>query len=238
MSDPANPFVNKVSFDLLSQHSAISLLQLDYDVSFYCDELYVELGVFFPPTIQRSAVKRKAEFLAGRLAALYHIQHCFDACDGYVAIGQDRSPVWPKGIIGSLSHTRHEAVCLLGRQSDIALLGVDIEDRMSSQTIDDIKNMVVSGREEQLCSASFFALNDVIAIVFSAKESLFKSLYPKVLAYFDFFSAEMISINIHEQSLVLVLTKSLCDEYCEGDRFVCYFHLQDSHVLTFIYANK
>lgn len=234
-----SPFVKSVSFGVLPQHSALYLLQLDYDALGYHDDLFVQLGIYFPPTVQRSAIKRKAEFLAGRLAVSHLISRRFNVQNSYVAIGDDRSPVWPTGLIGSISHTSNTAVCLLGLQSKISLLGVDIEDRMSSQTVDDIKGIVVSAKEERRCALCLsLALNDVIAIVFSAKESLFKSLYPKVLAYFDFFAAELVSIDMHQQLIVFALTKNLCDEYREGDRFSCYFELRKAHILSYVFADQ
>jgi enterobactin synthetase component D len=56
-----------------------------------------------PPSIQRSVAKRQAEFLAGGL------RPCRAATTGRLnvipAIGEDRAPVWPAHICGSITHS-------------------------------------------------------------------------------------------------------------------------------------
>jgi len=82
-------------------------------------------GVLSPPSIERAVAKRQSDFLAGRLLA----QQALDLLgysSGPIAIRADRSPDWPPGTKGSLSHTAKWAVCLVSPSEDTTL-GVDIE---------------------------------------------------------------------------------------------------------------
>jgi len=190
-----------------------------------------------PDTIRRSKTKRKAEFLAGRLSASYHLFKRFGINES-VGIHEDRSPIWPLEILGSISHTNDKAICLLSAVKDSTLLGVDIENIMSIETVNDIKGLVVFSEEEKEFISSGFNLIELTSLLFSAKESLFKALYPKVKSFFDFSSANAIRVNSIDKIITLELTVDLCSEYIKGDLFICHYSMNSRHVITYIYEEK
>ena len=51
--------------------------------------------------------------------------------------------------------------------------------------------------------------NELLTLTFSAKESLFKALYPQVRCYFDFLDARMVAVDMQRQTFVLALLKTL-----------------------------
>ncbi|SUI55146.1 Uncharacterised protein [Serratia marcescens] len=51
--------------------------------------------------------------------------------------------------------------------------------------------------------------NELLTLTFSAKESLFKALYPQVRCYFDFLDARMVAVDTQRQTFVLALLKTL-----------------------------
>ncbi|MEO9111197.1 MAG: hypothetical protein ABI387_00960, partial [Lacunisphaera sp.] len=88
-------------------------------------------SVTLPPIplagVERAVEKRQREFAAGRLAAKVALEK-LDAVAGEVAlapgatitataipIGADRSPTWPPGIAGSITHTAEVAACVVAR---------------------------------------------------------------------------------------------------------------------------
>lgn len=59
--------------------------------------------------------------------------------------------------------------------------------------------------------------NALLTLAFSAKESLFKTLYPQVRCYFDFLDARMTAVDVQRQTFVLELLKTLTP-HCPADR--------------------
>lgn len=65
-------------------------------------------------------------------------------------------------------------------------LGIDLEKKLSKECVIEIKSSIISLDEENLILKSKLSFEDAFTLIFSAKESLFKALYPSVRAYFDF----------------------------------------------------
>ena len=77
---------------------------------------------------------------------------------------------------------------------------------------------------------SLMTMNVLIALMFSAKESLFKALYPQVGVYFDYLDAEIVQVD--SGYVELRLLKALNNTFSKGDSFRIAFLFQDRHVLT------
>ena len=75
-----------------------------------------------PASIQRSVAKRQAEFLAGRLCARAALQQ-LDHLDCVPAIGEDRAPVWPARISGSITHSTGHAAAIVAHTAQWRGLG-------------------------------------------------------------------------------------------------------------------
>lgn len=76
--------------------------------------------------VSRAVAGRRAEFAAGRQAARQALKAL-----GYapvaIPMAEDRAPVWPQGIVGSLSHCPAACIAVVAEAARIASLGVDIE---------------------------------------------------------------------------------------------------------------
>lgn len=172
----------------------------------YRDPLYAEWQMSMPLAIQRAVPKRKAEFLAGRLAARW-------ACDaaGYpepaeIRIGDLRAPVWPAGWRGSITHcfpAPGQGVALAmafpaipnGSESSIHA-GIDAELVMDPHYVRMLAESALTSSERALVLASRDMDADVlVTLLFSAKESLFKALAPVVGHYFDFSAMQWLGFD-------------------------------------------
>jgi enterobactin synthetase component D len=197
--------------------------ELAFDVAAYSDSAYKNLHIVFPETLVRAVAKRKAEFLAGRYAAL----HCFkqlvleDKCtsaffgkDFDLKIGPHRSPSWPTGLVGSITHTNGIASALVASKDHYVGVGVDIESWLSQESAEQIRASVLTGNDysqfnpQKLLSGEICEAH-LLTLIFSAKETLFKALYPSVGHYFDFKDAELTELDYTRQYLRLRLLKSL-----------------------------
>jgi 4'-phosphopantetheinyl transferase EntD len=77
--------------------------------------------------VARAVPDRVREFALGRTAARRALWGWAGAATPIPA-GPDRGPVWPEGMVGSISHAGGHAVAVVGRRADgLAGLGIDIE---------------------------------------------------------------------------------------------------------------
>lgn len=77
--------------------------------------------------IRRAIPRRQREFAAGRAAAREAMAH-IDWPPTAIPSAPDRSPVWPRGLVGSIAHNRIGCVAIAGRQQQVHALGVDLEE--------------------------------------------------------------------------------------------------------------
>ena len=141
-------------------------------------------------TAQRISNKRANEFSTGRLLA-----HTLLAQHGYagtpVPASPDRMPVWPADILGSISHSRALAAVALCKHAstDITGLGIDIEraNAVKAKLAPKILTAADAGRlssDETLASLER-------TLVFSAKEAIFKAIYPQTQRWFYFLDVDL-----------------------------------------------
>ena len=76
--------------------------------------------------------------------------------------------------------------------------------------------------------------NVAFTLIFSAKESLFKALYPHVGDYFDFSAAEVVEINGNVGHFTIKLAQQLTSALKEGMTFKGYFDINADDVTTYI----
>lgn len=164
-----------------------------------------------PASLRHAAPKRRQEFVAGRLAALAALRAAGLADPAVPAIGVDRLPVWPEGWRGSISHGTEIAVAVVvpdkgGQQ----VLGLDLEPVMPR---DLAQQLGASLMPEARAGGRGMPADIEITRVFSAKETLFKALYPQVRAIKEFSAARAIWQG---DMLSLALTEPWAEELPEG----------------------
>jgi enterobactin synthetase component D len=130
------------------------------------------------PPAERAAIaqaipSRQREFAGGRMAARMALEK-LGFQDQPLPVGPGRAPVWPSGIVGSITHAA--GLCLAAVTPDTAVkaMGLDLEPDDPLPT--DAEAEVVLPVEQHLPGR----------LVFSAKEAVFKALYPAVGHYFGF----------------------------------------------------
>src|SRR6202165_5059978 len=79
-----------------------------------------------PQALRFATQKRQREFLAGRWCAEQALQR-LGAGSTHVAMAADRAPIWPDGVVGSITHTGNFAAAAVAWAADIAGLGIDSE---------------------------------------------------------------------------------------------------------------
>ncbi len=120
--------------------------------------------------------KRQREFVAGRTAARIAMER-LGVAPTALPRGERREPVWPSGIVGSITHTGGYCIAFLARSSDYASLGVDIE--QPARVGQELLGRIVTSKELQMLKGvANIPVSLGAALIFSAKEAAFKLLYP------------------------------------------------------------
>ncbi|MCA0893155.1 4'-phosphopantetheinyl transferase family protein [Microbulbifer agarilyticus] len=178
-----------------------------FDVDRYQPSLFAEAGILLPAQIARAVPQRQAEFLAGRYLAhsILGELHSPDREAPQIGIGERRDPVWPKGVVGSITHCGSEAACVLACTTRVRYLGIDRENWMSQNVYDEVVSSVMDADELTRLANVHFSSTQAATLIFSAKESLFKALYPTVQCYFGFECARLVSVDMDKRNLVLQL---------------------------------
>jgi enterobactin synthetase component D len=143
--------------------------------------------------VARAVPRRQLEFATGRWCARQALQ-ALGVPPQPVPAGADRAPVWPHGVVGTISHDDRWCVAGVAHQQRWAGLGVDIErvDRFGP----DVEAAVCTPFEVQqhLAARAGAERRAALARIFSLKEAAFKALYPSVRTWIDFQDAEAVQL--------------------------------------------
>ncbi len=195
----------------LPQAPEVTSLRCRFDIAAYDDTLFTRYNVVFPEALRNAVVKRKAEYFAGRFLC-YHLL-LERGLAPQVAIGCHRQPQWPQGWIGSITHNGDTALVALTKK--FRLLGLDLESWMSPTQAAELRDLVAApGELESL--ASGWLPERLLTVVFSAKESLFKALYPSVREYFDFDCAALLHLDEATGHFAIGLRRTLANGWTAG----------------------
>jgi 4'-phosphopantetheinyl transferase EntD len=176
-----------------------------------------------PSSVESALPRRRIEFAAGRYCAREALRRCAsEVAHEVVAMGEEREPIWPRGVVGSISHTRGIAAALVGREGDFRGLAVDIERWMDDAAPSRIGAKIVdAGELEALVEATQWRVADVLTLVFSAKECIYKALHREVGRYFGFHAARIERIDVNARTWSGSIRERLTDTIdvglrCEG----------------------
>jgi 4'-phosphopantetheinyl transferase EntD len=136
---------------------------------------------------------RNREFAVGRYCATRSLQRLGITAE--VPVDTDRKPVWPDGIVGSISHSHHYAWAATAQKESIKGIGVDTEIVVDDSTLRQIVKEITNEQEQKLLSLIHPDIRVAFTVVFSAKESIFKCLYPLNEKFFGFHDVELIAAN-------------------------------------------
>ncbi|AUG55735.1 4'-phosphopantetheinyl transferase family protein [Thalassospira marina] len=160
------------------------------------DGLQIEL----PAQLARAVPKRKNEFLAGRLCCARAL--CDLGCNEIsVPMGQYREPIWPQGIVGAISHDADIACAIVAKQSDYRGIGIDMEKMICQDNARRLFSQIATDTE-QILLLSRFSQRVACTVLFSAKEAVYKALFPVVDRFIDFKEARCVALERNLLSFV------------------------------------
>lgn len=139
----------------------------------------------YPEEVECTAgmsASRLREFTLGRACARVALARL--GCEGPV-LREERTPRWPEGVVGSLTHCDGFCAVAVARSSRIRSIGIDAEfdTALSERAADRICNVEERdhlGTLPPLCSG------DWPKLVFSAKEAFYKAYFPVARSFLGF----------------------------------------------------
>ncbi|WP_407291482.1 4'-phosphopantetheinyl transferase family protein [Stutzerimonas zhaodongensis] len=207
----------------------VQLISTHFDPALLVPEDFVRCGV--PPMAAVS--KRQTEFLAGRLCAYEALRRVTgEPC--IPAVNDDRSPCWPTGVTGSITHGAGWAAAVVARRDQWRGLGLDVEKQIPASRADRLVAEILTPRELEGYAALDEAQRSLrVTLTFSIKESLFKALYPLVNKRFYFQEAELIH---HDDGgyARLRLLNDLSDDWKTGAELEGQFARFDDYLLSLV----
>ncbi|WP_415882957.1 4'-phosphopantetheinyl transferase family protein [Neptuniibacter sp. QD72_48] len=178
-----------------------------------CSERYkrqlLETGLKLPPSISDSSLTRQCEYLAGRFCAIESLTSAGFSAPIEITIGTHGSPIWPQGFIGSISHCEDlAAAVVMPKTSNNSAIGLDIEKVMAAELAQGVEGRILFGKDRNYQSA-FDSFEQFLTILFSAKEALYKAIYPQAKKVLGFESAQLEAVYPEENRITLSLTTSI-----------------------------
>lgn len=138
---------------------------------------------------EKAVWKRQQQFAMGRVAA-HKAMEQLGIAPSPILRGPHDEPLWPSGLIGSISHSQEWAVAAVAQKCDSRGVGIDIEyiDKAVSWSLaNHISNPEERPWLEEIASLRYLRF----FLLFSAKETIFKAMYPQHYVFLEFQDATL-----------------------------------------------
>jgi 4'-phosphopantetheinyl transferase EntD len=142
-------------------------------------ELHPEEAAF----VARAVEKRRREFASGRACARFAMAE-LGLEPRPIPSGPRREPVWPEGVVGSVTHTTGFCAAAVATRAAYAGIGIDAE---PDGPLSDAVAARVCEKGELAAAASLGLAEATLAhVLFSAKEAVYKCQFAESGAYLGF----------------------------------------------------
>jgi 4'-phosphopantetheinyl transferase EntD len=162
------------------------------------------------PYLPKAAYSRRLEHHAGRICAAQAISKLFPSRvtgDDRLPVGRAGEPIWPIGIVGSITHTHDFASAVAASAGAFAGIGIDSERCVDEAVCADIAAVCLSSAErEHFLQGSLSARCWAATAIFSTKEAFYKAAYPHVRRFIEFEELEITHLDL-DSGLVIALTQ-------------------------------
>jgi len=137
--------------------------------------------------------KRVQDFSTGRFCARKAMEHVgYEPCE--ILMGGDKQPIWPTGLVGSISHTAALTGAIVGLSSQIKAIGLDIE--TIGKVNHDMWELLYTDNERAFLNAlPPGQVPYYTTLFFSFKESFYKMQHPITNTYLDFMDVEISGLD-------------------------------------------
>jgi enterobactin synthetase component D / holo-[acyl-carrier protein] synthase len=176
--------------------------------------------------------KRKKEFLLGRLCARDALSK-IGLINCKVRVGDNREPLWPSGIVGSITHCDDLCAAAVARSNDYLSLGIDIEP--IGELPIEIIDLILTHNDKNFFK-HFSPTSRDLKLIFCAKEAVYKCLYPLVHRFIDFLEVDVRLVKDCQQFEAYLpgnLARKVGIDLLQG-----YLHRSESHIFAIVFIRR
>ena len=197
--------------------------------------LHLDQQLEHPLKIAQACVKRKNEYLCGRVLAQAVLNHHFGLNQPITSM-YEHLPIWPTHVLGSISHSQNKLIVALSNNA--VYLGIDIEHWVTSEFAQESAHLILTPSEFDLWKSKacdFFDFASYVSLIFSIKESLYKAVYPTAKQYIDFLEASIIDINFENQNLLLAFAPEIRNRHQLLEHYQGGWKVEQDCILTWVF---
>ena len=138
----------------------------------------------------RAGDKRRREFATGRACARQALAR-LGLRPRSVPSGPRGEPVWPQGVVGSITHCRGYVACAVASREMVGAVGIDAEPHAALR--EELLPDIVTPSERRRLTELSAAWPDVRwdRLWFSAKEAVYKAWFPLTRRWLGFHDVEL-----------------------------------------------
>ena len=188
------------------------------------DRLYPEEEAL----VSRAVLRRRREFALSRTCARRALAD-IGVAPLPILSTPDRAPMWPPGVIGSITHCDSYTAAAVCSSRHFLSLGIDAE--INQPLPEEVPALISSVTEQLLIRQLPDSSICWDRVLFSAKESIFKAWFPIAKRWLDFRDAEVtidpLRFTFHAEILV--------ESHLTGPSFDGRFMLHNTHLLTAVW---
>ncbi|CUH64612.1 phosphopantetheinyltransferase component of enterobactin synthase multienzyme complex [Thalassovita gelatinovora] len=176
--------------------------------------------------VANAVPKRVGEFAAGRAAARAALCE-LGLPNVAIPTAPDRSPIWPEGFSGSISHTDTACLAVVTKAQTYRAIGLDIEPYEPLPT--EIWDIVLTDAEFDMVKLLPKNLAGIRAKkIFCIKEAAYKAQYPISKILFDFHT---LHVRLQENNFVAEFRRTV-PPFQIGDTVQGGVFKQDGHIIS------
>lgn len=136
--------------------------------------------------VERASARRRGDFAAGRACAHAGLAALGVAHGGIGA--EQRAPIWPDGVVGSITHTEGFAAAVVARDDGRLRPGIDAE---TTGRVDGGVARRIMSDAERARVADAADPDELATAVFGAKEAFYKAQWPLTRAWVGFLDVDV-----------------------------------------------
>jgi 4'-phosphopantetheinyl transferase EntD len=151
------------------------------------DLMDVELFPEEEQAVGRAVEKRRREFVTGRACARRALGR-LGIAPTPIGSGERGQPLWPAGVVGSITHCRGYRACAVAPRKELASVGIDAEvhEPLPAGILESI-----ASPKERLQVANGDRGTCLDRVMFSAKEAVYKAWFPLTEKWLGFEDVDM-----------------------------------------------
>ncbi len=177
--------------------------------------------------MDKASLRRRLDFAAGRVCARQALARL--GVVGFpLLMGKKGEPVWPPGVVGSISHCDGRGAAAVARECQVRGLGLDME-RIRPLGRGAVQLVCTPQELHWIDSLSQEQRDTAAILLFSAKESFYKCQFPLTGRWLDFHDVQVtVHAEAHEFEATIAVRGRPGDVICSAGRYI----LRDDYICT------